>query len=711
MRICPSERSSAWRANSSIAAAGKRPGKSFVPMRSVIGGPDPPALSSSGVLPPPQPAAASAATVIAAIHFLELHMMPSPLFRQVGMKVRTTPVAIIGAGTEPAAQGTVASTVRKVQRACHTPGVVGTTSARRPVTPTRLVVPALALAMGVASLSVVQTASTVLVTSYASSSRAAAVIDLTAGLALLAAGTVTYDRRPHNPVGPLAALTGVAWLASDWVSWDAGPSLARSVAMVAAPFLLALVVHLGLAFPSGRVAGRVARALVVAAYAAAAVWAGGQAVAGDPFLDRHCWRNCTDNAFLVHADQHLVDTLRRGWLWSSIVVGVAFAGLTIWQLVRSSAAARAARRWVAVPAVVVAGTEVAYAGLLLRTPAESPGDPAFATTFVVRALALTGLALGLFATLIRSERQSRAVARLAVALGEAPAPGSLQEALRRSLGDDRLEVAYWLPSVEHHVDGGGRPVVPRPDPDQTSAAIVRDDRLVAVVIHDRSLDAARDPMAEIGAAARMAVDNERLRAEGLAHMAALRESRARVVTTADTTRRRLERDLHDGAQQRLLAVSYELRLAQAAALAEADAATAATLASASDDAKRALAELRELAHGIFPAVLGEVGLGAALSTLADGAPLPVEVVATVEGRFRPSVESAAYAVVSTAVDEAARAGATHAEVSLSVDDGRLVVEVSPAGDGCARRLGDRVGALGGSLHVDRHRVRAEIPCA
>jgi len=109
-------------------------------------------------------------------------------------------------------------------------------------------------------------------------------------------------------------------------------------------------------------------------------------------------------------------------------------------------------------------------------------------------------------------------------------------------------------------------------------------------------------------------------------------------------------------------------------------------------------------------VLGEVGLGAALSTLADGAPLPVEVVATVDGRFRPSVESAAYAVVSTAV-EAARAAATHAEVSLTVDDGRLVVEVSPAGDGCARRLDDRVGALGGSLHVDRHRVRAEIPCA
>ena len=571
--------------------------------------------------------------------------------------------------------------------------------------------PALALAAGVASLSVVQAASTVVVTSYASSSRAAAAIDLTAGLSLLAAGAVTYERRPRNSVGPLAAVAGIAWLASDWVGWAEGPSLARSVAMVAAPFLLALVVHLALAFPSGRIAGRGARALVVAAYATAAVWAGGQAVAGDPFLDRYCWRNCTDNAFLVHADQQVVDTLRRGWLWSSIVLGVAFAALSIWRLARSSAAARATRWRVAVPAVVVAGTEVAYAGLLLRTPAESPRDPTFATMFVVRALALTGLALGLVAALIRSERTSRAVARLAGALGEAPPPGSLQEALRRSLGDDRLEVAYWLPSVERHVDGTGRPVVPRPDRDQTSAAIVRDDRLVAVVVHDRSLDAARDLVAEIGAAARMAVDNERLRAEALALMAELRASRARVVTAADTTRRRLERDLHDGAQQRLLAVSYELRLAQAAALEDGDASLAGMLASASDDAKRALAELRELAHGIFPAVLGEVGLGAALSTLADRAPVPVEVVATIDGRFRPSVESAAYAVVSSAVDEAARAAATHAEVSLTLDHGRLVIEVSPAGEGCERRLGDRVGALGGSLHVDRHKLRAEIPCA
>ena len=170
------------------------------------------------------------------------------------------------------------------------------------------------------------------------------------------------------------------------------------------------------------------------------------------------------------------------------------------------------------------------------------------------------------------------VARLAEALGAAPPPGSLGPALARSLGDDGLEVAYWLPSSQRYVDASGRTVDPAPGHGQASTAIVRNGQPVALVIHDGALT----PEREIGAAARLAVDNERLRAEILAQLDDVRASRSRIVETADLVRRRLERNVHDVAQQRLLAASFELRLAQTEAITSGDAGLADRLSTASD---------------------------------------------------------------------------------------------------------------------------------
>ena len=135
---------------------------------------------------------------------------------------------------------------------------------------------------------------------------------------------------------------------------------------------------------------------------------------------------------------------------------------------------------------------------------------------------------------------------------------------------------------------------------------------MALVIHDAALSGARELEREIGAAARLAVDNERLRAEVLAQLEDLRASRARIVEAGDSARRRIERDLHDGAQQRLLTLSYELRLARADAEADGDEALAPLLAVDGEEVQAALAELRDLAHGIYPAILTEAGLGPAL---------------------------------------------------------------------------------------------------
>jgi signal transduction histidine kinase len=199
----------------------------------------------------------------------------------------------------------------------------------------------------------------------------------------------------------------------------------------------------------------------------------------------------------------------------------------------------------------------------------------------------------------------------------------------------------------------------------------------------------------------------------LAHLAELRASRTRIVETGDAERRRLERDLHDGAQQRLLAVSYDIRLARSNADTDGEVQPGSFLAAALDGAQAALDELRELAHGIYPAILEEAGLAAALATLADTAPLQVRIGDVDEERHSASVEAAVYLLVVEAVEDAAARGATYAAVTATRDDEQLVAIVQD--DGSERtselvRLADRVGALDGNLEVGPTMLQAEIPC-
>jgi signal transduction histidine kinase len=241
--------------------------------------------------------------------------------------------------------------------------------------------------------------------------------------------------------------------------------------------------------------------------------------------------------------------------------------------------------------------------------------------------------------------------------------------------------------------------------------LVRDGRRIAVVSHTAALP---DLEREIGAAVRLALENERLQAEVLAQLADLRASRVRIVETGDAERRRLERDLHDGAQQRLLALSYDIRLARASAQADRDIQTGSLLTEATSQTQATLAELREVAHGIYPAILAEAGLMPALATLADAAPLPAELHDTAEGRYPAAVETAAYLLVAEALQDAADRGASHATISAVQNGDRLVVTV---GDDGTRRtsamvnLADRVGALDGRLAADPTQLRAEFPCA
>jgi signal transduction histidine kinase len=574
----------------------------------------------------------------------------------------------------------------------------------------RLAAGPVALAFGLGAIAIAQGPGRF--TTYAGRSGLAATLTAAAGLALVVAGLVTSFNRSAGPLGDLAVLAGVVWFGPVWVGWDKGSPLVRSLGMLAAAFLFPLLLHLLLAYPSGRLHGTAALALVTAAYVEAVLAALGLALFWDPFFDPNCWANCTDTAFLLRSLPRLAQGIGVADRWFAVAAAAALVTVYAWRLQRDSGPARRALLPVTLPALLLAATVIAHAIALQRRPLEDPSDPAFSAIFVIGCVAVLLLAAGLGWATVRTRVQRRAVARIATSLGQAPPPGSLQAALAKALSDPELQIAYWLPAAQRHVDANGRPVAePAAGPGRAITALVRDGRQIALVTHTAALP---DLERELGAAVRLALENERLQAEVLAQLDQLRASRVRIVETGDAERRRLERNLHDGAQQRLLALSYDLRLARAQAQADGDTQTESLLTQATDHAQAALGELRELAHGIYPAILAEAGLAAALATLADAAPLLVELHTVAEGRYPPAVETAAYLLVAEALQDAAGRDASYAAVSMVQDGGRLVVTVEDDGSGRTAamvQLADRVGALDGTLAVEPTRLQAELPCA
>jgi signal transduction histidine kinase len=298
----------------------------------------------------------------------------------------------------------------------------------------------------------------------------------------------------------------------------------------------------------------------------------------------------------------------------------------------------------------------------------------------------------------------------------------IREALAERIGDESLMIAYWLPDRSVFVDERGAPVeLPEPGSGRTSTVVENAGERVAAIVHDAELHTRPELVRAAAAGAVLALENERLKADLRARIEDLRASRARIVEAGWEARRRIERDLHDGAQQQLVTLSLELgflrnRVAD-------DPETAALLAGAQQRLTDALAELRELARGIHPAVLTDHGLPTAVEALAARTGVPVELDASVEERFPPALESALYFVVAEALTNVAKyASATHARVSIVMDDYWLQVEVADDGIGGAdpeegsglRGLADRLAAVEGSLEIasplgEGTLVRARVP--
>jgi signal transduction histidine kinase len=302
-----------------------------------------------------------------------------------------------------------------------------------------------------------------------------------------------------------------------------------------------------------------------------------------------------------------------------------------------------------------------------------------------------------------------------------PADRLVRDSLAEGLGDESLTIAYWLPEREIFVDDEGHEV----DISTVTAQgrvwtpVEHDGKLIAAIIHRPDL-ANSEIVQTAGTAAVLQLENERLRADLRARLDELRASRARIVEVSDSERRRLERDLHDGAQQQLVALALQLRMARNKA---SDEESAKLIDGALEQLDQALSELRELAQGIHPAILSERGLEAALGALAERQPLPTEIEFEVERELEPTVEATAYFVVAEGLANVAKyAGADLASVRVREQESTLEVEVVDDGCGGAdasrgtglRGLSERLSALEGTFAVESEagegtRLVARIP--
>jgi signal transduction histidine kinase len=435
----------------------------------------------------------------------------------------------------------------------------------------------------------------------------------------------------------------------------------------------------------------------------------GFVVVDDPFLDPVCWPTCSESELLISSRPGLAEVLGHALALTWATAGA----VVLWCALRRLAAiSPVARRWdgALLGALAIVGvTELMY-GVATLMGSETAADPGFRALHLIRSAAWSILAVSAAWTTYRHRARRRALAGLAEELETTAMPGTLAGRLRSLTGDDALDVWYPVDQAGRLVTADGCTVPERTAAMRTTTALRRGDLVVAVLAHDAAVLPVDALDTILGAAARLALENERLAAERLARLHEVQDSQRRIVVTGDEARCRLERDLHDGAQQSLLALSYLVRAARGAAEQAGDRCAVAELDRGLAQAHGALDELRELAHGIHPAVLSQSGLAAALRSLAEQTTVPLELGTVTAERFDPSVELAAYVAVRDAATGADPRTTSELVVRAVHQPGRLVVDVTGLATALSTAAADRIGALGGRLVDTADGVRVELPC-
>jgi signal transduction histidine kinase len=532
------------------------------------------------------------------------------------------------------------------------------------------------------------------------------VLEVLVGWSFVACGIFIWARRSANRLGPLMTTVGFLWLLGRTMTLVLNPVVYTGGLWLTDLWAPAFALFL-LSFPTGRLGSRADLAIVgvflFVTVPLEFLWF--------LFLVLDSGLNALGIAPNESA-AHVIDTIQRDLISLGSVLLVVALGR---RWLRSSGPVRRQMTPVLVGAVAILLQSASWIFLSSGTRLEPLDDLIFSAQILIPIAVLFVMLQG---------RMARAgVADLVIELGQTPTPARLRDALANALGDPSLQVAYWAPSQDRFVDADGEPIVlPEDGTGQAVTMLERDGSQEAAIIHDAILLEEPGLIASVASAMRLAVENDRLTGQVEAQLQEVRASRARIVEAGDLERRRIERDLHDGAQQRLISLSLELRVARSKLGEAGDPEVRRSLDRAADEAQAALVELRDLALGIHPLILTEGGLGEAVESLADRTSVDVSVEVGPE-RYPSAVEGAAYFVISEALANVTKyANATKAVVRVSCLSDHMAIEVEDDGIGGAdprsgsglRGLADRLAALDGTISVvspigGGTKISAEIP--
>jgi signal transduction histidine kinase len=542
-------------------------------------------------------------------------------------------------------------------------------------------------------------------------------IGLVISWSFIGTGLYAWWRRPANRFGALMTAVGFTFMLGALTASD--NSFVFTVGVLVSSLYFVVFAHMVLAYPDGRLERPWHARLLAAGYALAVIGPLPQLLWGFTERMTDSCPDCPESALLVERN----DTLRDVFNGVTSIMGVALVVVVLVILVRRWRAATPLQRGALAPVLWSGIVMLVLLGAALGSDAAGISR----LTDVIGWLSLLVFASAPWVFLIGLVRsrvaRAGAVSELLLRLGEAPGTGTLRCRLSQALGDRSLQLVFWLEDKACWVDSEGHKVkLPEDDTARAWTAVELEGRRVGAIVHDLTLSEDPELLRSVAAAAGLAMENERLQAQLRARVEELRTSRARIVEAGTSERRRLERNLHDGAQQRLVALSLTLRLAQGKVHKDPEKATE-LLDAAQQELTLALGELRELARGIHPAVLSDRGLGAALEALAGRAPVDVDLAEMPSDRLPEAIEAAAYFVVAEALTNVVKyAHASQATVRIARQNGHAVVEIADDGIGGAdpdrgsglRGLADRVSALDGRMSLDSPagagtRLRAEIP--
>jgi signal transduction histidine kinase len=517
------------------------------------------------------------------------------------------------------------------------------------------------------------------------------VLEVLVGWSFVACGTFLWARRPANRLGRLMTIVGFLWLFGRTMTLVANPVVYTAGLWLTDLWAPAFALFL-LSFPTGRVTSRADLAIVgvflFVTVPLEFLWF--------LFLVLDNGLNALGIAPNESA-AHVIDTIQRDLISLGSVLLVIALGR---RWLRSSGPVRRQMTPVLVGAVAILLQTASWIFLSSGTRLAPLDDLIF--------LAQIAIPIAVLFVMLQSRMARAGVADLVVELGQTPTPARLRDALANALGDPSLQVAYWAPSEYRFVDAAGQSMVlPEDGTGQAVTMLERDGVQEAAIIHDAILLEEPGLIASVASAMRLAVENDRLAGEVEAQLQEVRASRTRIVEAGDRERRRIERDLHDGAQQRLISLSLELRVARSKLGEGGDPEVRHSLDRAAEEAQAALVELRDLALGIHPLILTEGGLGEAIESLADRTSVDVSVDVGSE-RYSTAVEGAAYFVISEALANVTKyAKATKATVRVRGLADHMMIEVSDDGIGGAdprsgsglRGLADRLAALDGTITI------------